>query len=259
MIKQYIVDAFTDRVFGGNPAAVCVLDAYPDDALMMNITLENNLSETAFAVPEGDGYHLRWFTPGGEIDFCGHATLATGFTILNFYQPAWEAVTFHTMSGDMVVSRAGDRYEGNFCIAGAEMYANAGQSSSVTVASAMAKDSLADMAAFMAAYGDKNAFINWSYSFGDTYDFATGAWTGSAADEVVDTGKTVAEFLMPGPMTKFTFSGPIPAMSALTLLVCTSPVTIRSPWFWPSPWLASTCSTTWAPTGWSSAICTMPA
>jgi len=114
MIKQYIVDAFTERVFGGNPAAVCVLDAYPDDALMMNITLENNLSETAFAVPEGDGYHLRWFTPGGEIDFCGHATLATGFTILNFYQPAWESVTFHTMSGDMVVSRAGDRYEMDF-------------------------------------------------------------------------------------------------------------------------------------------------
>ncbi|MBQ3091708.1 MAG: PhzF family phenazine biosynthesis protein, partial [Clostridia bacterium] len=66
-MKQYIVDAFTDRVFGGNPAAVCVLDSYPEDELMMGITLENNLSETAFAVPEGEGYHLRWFTPGGEI------------------------------------------------------------------------------------------------------------------------------------------------------------------------------------------------
>ena len=114
MIRQYIVDAFTDRVFGGNPAAVCVLDSYPEDELMMGITLENNLSETAFAVPEGEGYHLRWFTPGGEIDFCGHATLATGFTILNFVQPAWDHVVFHTMSGDMTVSRKDGRYEMNF-------------------------------------------------------------------------------------------------------------------------------------------------
>lgn len=114
MIKQYIVDAFTDRVFGGNPAAVCVLDSYPDDELMMGITLENNLSETAFAVPEGDGYHLRWFTPGGEIDFCGHATLATGFTILNFVQPTWDHVDFHTMSGDMTVFRKAGRYEMDF-------------------------------------------------------------------------------------------------------------------------------------------------
>ena len=114
MIKQYIVDAFTDRVFGGNPAAVCVLDSYPEDELMMGITLENNLSETAFAVPEGEGYHLRWFTPGGEIDFCGHATLATGFTILNFVQPTWDHVVFHTMSGDMTVSRKDGRYEMDF-------------------------------------------------------------------------------------------------------------------------------------------------
>ncbi len=111
MIRQYIVDAFTDRVFGGNPAAVCVLDRYPEDDLMMSITLENNLSETAFAVPEKDGYHLRWFTPGGEIDFCGHATLATGFTILNVYHPEWAQVKFYTMSGEMTVERKEDRYE----------------------------------------------------------------------------------------------------------------------------------------------------
>ena len=110
-MKQYIVDAFTDRVFGGNPAAVCVLDGYPEDELMMSITLENNLSETAFAVPEKDGYHLRWFTPGGEIDFCGHATLATGFTILNVYHPEWDRVKFYTMSGEMLVERKEDRYE----------------------------------------------------------------------------------------------------------------------------------------------------
>ena len=71
-----MVDAFADRVFEGNPAAVCVLERWPDEALMMSITRENNLSETAFAVPEGEGYRLRWFTPGGEIDRCGHATQA---------------------------------------------------------------------------------------------------------------------------------------------------------------------------------------
>ena len=81
-MKQYIVDAFTDRVFSGNPAAVCVMEQWLDDELLMKITMENNLSETAFAVWEGEAYHLRWFTPGGEIDLCGHATLATGYIIL---------------------------------------------------------------------------------------------------------------------------------------------------------------------------------
>ena len=68
-MKQYIVDAFTDKVFSGNPAAVCVMDTWLPDDIMQQIALENNLSETAFAVPDGDGYHLRWFTPGGEVDF----------------------------------------------------------------------------------------------------------------------------------------------------------------------------------------------
>ena len=76
-MKQYVVDAFTDRVFAGNPAAVCVMDEWLDDAAMQNIAMENNLSETAFTVREGERWHLRWFTPGGEIDLCGHATLAT--------------------------------------------------------------------------------------------------------------------------------------------------------------------------------------
>ena len=75
-MKQYIVDAFTDKVFHGNPAAICVLDEWPSEELMVNMAIENNLSETAFVVKEGDRYHLRWFTPGGEIDLCGHATLA---------------------------------------------------------------------------------------------------------------------------------------------------------------------------------------
>lgn len=74
-MKQYIVDAFTDRVFHGNQAAVCVLDAWLPEALMMDITRENNFSETAFTVKEGEKYHLRWFTPGGEIFLAGKAAL----------------------------------------------------------------------------------------------------------------------------------------------------------------------------------------
>ena len=76
-MKQYIVDAFAETVFSGNQAAVCVTDAPLPDDLMQKIAIENNFSETAFAVPEQDAYRLRWFTPGGEIDFCGHATLGT--------------------------------------------------------------------------------------------------------------------------------------------------------------------------------------
>ena len=71
-MKQYVVDAFTEKVFSGNPAAICVMDSWLDDDLMMKITIENNLSETAFAVKENDKYKLRWFTPGGQIDLCGH-------------------------------------------------------------------------------------------------------------------------------------------------------------------------------------------
>ena len=107
-MKQYIVDAFTREIFGGNPAAVCVMDAWLSDDLMQKIAIENNLSETAFAVREVDIYHLRWFTPGGEVDLCGHATLATGFTILRFYQPEWPEVRFHTLSGELIVRRDGD-------------------------------------------------------------------------------------------------------------------------------------------------------
>ena len=70
-MRQYVIDAFSDHVFAGNPAAICVMDKWLDDEKMMAITIENNLSETAFAVKEGEKYHLRWFTPGGEIDLCG--------------------------------------------------------------------------------------------------------------------------------------------------------------------------------------------
>jgi PhzF family phenazine biosynthesis protein len=80
-LTYWIVDAFTDRVFAGNPAAVLLPDAALPDAVMRSIAAENNLSETAFAVREADGFHLRWFTPTVEVDLCGHATLATAFVL----------------------------------------------------------------------------------------------------------------------------------------------------------------------------------
>ncbi len=114
-MKQYIVDAFTDQVFSGNPAAVCVLDQWLSDSLMMSITKENNLSETAFMVKQSDGcYHLRWFTPGGEIDLCGHATLASGYVLLRFYEPDADRIVFSTLSGELIVTKKGDVYEMEF-------------------------------------------------------------------------------------------------------------------------------------------------
>lgn len=106
-MTQYTVDAFTGELFCGNPAAINILDRWSEKALMMKITRENNLSETAFAVPEGEGYRLRWFTPGGEIDLCGHATLAAAYVILRFYRPGDRQVTFETLSGKLTVT-AGD-------------------------------------------------------------------------------------------------------------------------------------------------------
>lgn len=108
-MKQFIVDAFTDHVFGGNQAAVCVMDRWPDDALMQKITIENKFSETAFAVKEGEAYHLRWFTPGGEIDFCGHATLGTSYVLFRFYEPDAQVIRFITQVGELTVERDGSR------------------------------------------------------------------------------------------------------------------------------------------------------
>lgn len=114
-MKQYIVDAFTDKVFSGNPAAVCIMENWLDDDLMHKIAMENNLSETAFAVKKEDNrYKLRWFTPGGEIDLCGHATLATAYVIMNFIDKELTVVTFETLSGDLVVRRNKDLFEMDF-------------------------------------------------------------------------------------------------------------------------------------------------
>ena len=107
-MKQYIVDAFTEKVFAGNPAAVCYPDCWPEDALMCRIAAENNLSETAFVVREGDSLRIRWFTPGGEIDLCGHATLASAYVYFRFLDPTAERVTFQSLSGPLTVTLEGD-------------------------------------------------------------------------------------------------------------------------------------------------------
>ena len=121
-MKQYIVDAFTDKVFSGNPAAICILDEWLSDEIMLSIAKENNLSETAFAIKQETKdsvnvihYKLRWFTPGGEIELCGHATLACAFVIMNYYEKNLKTVIFDTLSGKLTVNRKnGDLYELDF-------------------------------------------------------------------------------------------------------------------------------------------------
>jgi PhzF family phenazine biosynthesis protein len=107
-IPIYQVDAFASELFRGNPAAVCPLDRWLDDAVLQSIAAENNLSETAFFVPQGGGYALRWFTPAVEVDLCGHATLATAFVIFGELGAARESATFATRSGNLTVRRDGD-------------------------------------------------------------------------------------------------------------------------------------------------------
>lgn len=109
-----VVDAFTKELFCGNQAAVCFPDEPLDDSTMQLIARENNFSETAFCVREGEGWHLRWFTPGGEIDLCGHATLATAHIVMTEVEPEVSEVVFDTMSGKLSVSRNGDLYEMDF-------------------------------------------------------------------------------------------------------------------------------------------------
>ena len=110
----YQVDAFTLGPFSGNPAAVCPLDAWLDDDVMQNIAAENNLAETAFIVAREGGYDLRWFTPTVEVDLCGHATLAAGYVVLNHLQPDLDSVSFESISGELVVSRDGERLSMDF-------------------------------------------------------------------------------------------------------------------------------------------------
>ncbi len=106
----YQVDAFTDSLFGGNPAAVCPLPEWLPDATMQAIAAENNLAETAFFVREGNDYGLRWFTPTVEVDLCGHATLASGHVVFRFLEPQRQNVNFRTLkAGTLSVARHADK------------------------------------------------------------------------------------------------------------------------------------------------------
>ena len=102
-IPFYQIDAFTSKVFGGNPAGVCLLDHWIDDVTMQCIAAENNLSETAFLVKNQQDYDLRWFTPKVEVDLCGHATLASAFVIFQYVDPSCDTVHFHSKSGVLTV------------------------------------------------------------------------------------------------------------------------------------------------------------
>lgn len=113
-IPLYQIDAFTGRVFGGNPAAVCPLRTWLPDETMQAIAAENNLSETAFFVPEGEDFDLRWFTPATEVDLCGHATLAAGALLLSKLAPSRSAVRFHTASGVLEVVKDGEWFAMDF-------------------------------------------------------------------------------------------------------------------------------------------------
>ncbi len=113
-LRQFQVDAFASRRFEGNPAAVCPLKEWLSDDLMQSIAAENNLSETAFFVPAQSGFHLRWFTPVAEVDFCGHATLASGHVLFDALDYEKQSVVFETRSGEMTVERSGKLYVMNF-------------------------------------------------------------------------------------------------------------------------------------------------
>src|SRR5690242_20587548 len=108
------VDAFTSRLFAGNPAAVMPMERFPADSVMQAIAAENNLAETAFLVPEGDDYRLRWFTPSVEVPLCGHATLASAAVVMERLEPGRTSVVFHSASGPLTVARAGAGYVMDF-------------------------------------------------------------------------------------------------------------------------------------------------
>lgn len=102
-IPIYQIDAFSNRIFAGNPAAVCPLEEWLEDSVLQAIAQENNLSETAFFVAEENGYHIRWFTPVAEVDLCGHATLASAFVIFNYLETSSSQITFRSRSGRLTV------------------------------------------------------------------------------------------------------------------------------------------------------------
>lgn len=114
IMKYYIIDAFTDTVFQGNQAGVCLVERPLDDETMQHIAAENNLAETAFVSHNGEDFDLRWFTPEVEIDLCGHATLASAFVLTSFVDSALSVMRFHTLSGELTVTKNGGLLEMDF-------------------------------------------------------------------------------------------------------------------------------------------------
>ncbi len=112
--KLYQIDAFTDHIFGGNPAAVVPLTQWLPDEVLQDIAMENNLSETAFFVAEGDQYHIRWFTPDVEVNLCGHATLASSHVLFHHLNYSGNEIRFKSRSGNLTVRRVDDKYVLNF-------------------------------------------------------------------------------------------------------------------------------------------------
>jgi len=113
--KIYQVDAFTDKIFGGNPAAVCPLDKWLPNAVMQNIAMENNLSETAFYVRDGEQYQIRWLTPTVEVDLCGHATFAAAYVLFHHENSKGRMINFYSpRSGELIVTKEGDLLNLNF-------------------------------------------------------------------------------------------------------------------------------------------------
>ena len=114
-MKLYQVDAFTDRIFSGNPAAICPLHQWLDSGLLQKIAMENNLPETAFYVPHGDAYEIRWFTPTVEVDLCGHATLAAAYVLFHHELHAGDTIHFLSpRSGELIVRKQGEFITLNF-------------------------------------------------------------------------------------------------------------------------------------------------
>src|SRR5580658_9328186 len=114
-VPIYQVDAFSSKLFGGNPAAICPLDEWLPDATLQSIAAENNLAETAYYIRKNGKFHIRWFTPGVEVDLCGHATLAAAHVILSVRQElAGQRVSFQSKSGELLVERDGDLYALDF-------------------------------------------------------------------------------------------------------------------------------------------------
>jgi len=114
ILPIYQVDAFTDHLFGGNPAAVCPLEQWLETEVMQSIAAENNLAETAFIVANGSGFELRWFTPALEVDLCGHATLATAHVLFEHLAYKGDQIRFFTRSGDLIVEKVSNGYRMDF-------------------------------------------------------------------------------------------------------------------------------------------------